>query len=137
MIVLDTNVLSEPLKPSPAPAVLAWLERLDAPVAITAVSVGELLVGVSRLPEGRRRDGLARAIEALLAAHASRVLAYDAGAARRYAAMQEHRRAAGHALSVEDGMIAAITAEHGGTLATRNTRDFADLDVPLVDPWGA
>ncbi|MFC4616750.1 PIN domain-containing protein [Cellulomonas algicola] len=135
MIVLDTNVLSEPLRAAPDERVLAWLAAVDEPVAITAVSVGELVVGVGHLPEGRRRTGLAAAIEALLATHASGVLAYDAAAARRYAVLRERRRVDGRPLSVEDGMIAAVTAVHGATLATRNTGDFVGLDVPLVDPW--
>lgn len=135
MIVLDTNVLSEPLRSTPDGRVLTWWATVDQPVAITSVSVGELLVGVGMLPAGRRRDDLAAAIERVLATHGRAVLPYDAAAARRYAAFQEIRRALGRPLAVEDGMIAAIAATRSAVLATRNVKDFVGLGVPLVDPW--
>jgi predicted nucleic acid-binding protein len=132
VIILDTNVLSEPLSSMPDTAVVAWMtSQTDA--AITAISVAELLVGARRLPEGARRERLIAAIDSILSG--SRVLAFDERAAGRYARMQEARRAAGRALSVEDGMIAAIAAAHGATLATRSTKDFEDLGIDLVDPW--
>lgn len=135
MIVLDTNVLSEPLRERPDEGVLAWLSAVDADVTATTVSVGELLVGARRLPPGRRRDGLLAAIDGIVTAFEDQVLPYDLGAARRYATMQEDRRSAGRPLSTEDGMIAAICAEHGAALATRNVRDFDGLGVALVNPW--
>lgn len=135
MIVLDTNVLSEPLKPQPDRRVIAWLESVDEPVAVTAISVGELLVGARRLPIGGRRDALLAAIEHVLEAHGGDVLAYDEQASRRYAEMQESRRGAGRPLSVEDGMIAATCARHAARLATRNLGDFDGLGVALLDPW--
>lgn len=135
MIVLDTNVLSEPLKERPDERLLAWLVAIDDRVAITAISVGELLVGARLLPPGRRRDALNAAVDRVLATHGAEVLPYDAAAARRYAEMQERRRALGRPLSVEDGMIAAICARHGARLATRNVRDFHGLDIELIDPW--
>lgn len=132
MIVFDTNVLSEPLRPAPDEAVVTWMRtRTDA--AVTAVSVAELLVGARRLPEGARRERLIAGIEAILSG--SRVLPFDEGSARVYARMQEVRRAAGRPLPVEDGMIAAIAATHGATLATRNTADFEGLGIELLDPW--
>ena len=132
MIILDTNVLSEPLRSNPDTTVVAWMKgQTDA--AITAISVAELLVGARRLPEGARRERLIAAIDSILSG--SQVLAFDERAARRYARMQELRRTAGRPLSVEDGMIAAIAAAHGATLATRNTKDFEDLGIDLVDPW--
>ena len=136
MIVLDTNVLSEPLRPRPDAGVVAWLSDLDDEAAITAISVGELLAGVRALPEGRRRSGLLDAVGTALATFAASVLAYDAGAARRYAEIRDLRRRAGRPLSVEDGMIAAICLEHGAALATRNAADFAGLGLEVVDPWG-
>lgn len=135
MIVLDTNVLSEPLRSAPDPGVLAWLAEITEPVAITAVSVGELLVGVGRLPEGRWKDELRQAIETTVADFSASILPYDEDAARRYAELHRIRKAAGRPLSTEDGMIAAITAANGATLATRNTRDFELLGVDLLDPW--
>ncbi|WP_448058541.1 PIN domain-containing protein [Cellulomonas hominis] len=135
MIVLDTNVLSEPLRPHPDPAVLAWLAAVAEPTAVTSVSVGELLTGVRRLPDGRRRDDLHGAIEAVLDEYGTRVLPYDARAVPRYAVMQQRRREAGRPLSTEDGMIAAICAAHDAVLATRNTADFELLGIAVTNPW--
>ena len=137
MIVLDTNVLSEPLKHRPDEHVLAWFASLDEETGVTAVSVGELLTGVRALPVGRRREGLLTAIEATLPTFAGSVLAYDEAAARHYARLQESRRGAGRPRAVEDGMIAAICIARGTTLATRNTSDFTGLGLDLVDPWAA
>ncbi len=137
MIVLDTNVLSEPLKQEPEQQVLAWLTSVDEEVGVTSISVGELLTGVRALPAGRRREGLLEAIESTLRAFAGAVLPYDETAARQYARLQESRRAAGPPLAVEDGMIAAICVVRGMTLATRNTADFTGLGLDLVDPWAA
>lgn len=134
MIVLDTNVISEPLKAEPNVGVLGWLE-MQRDVAVTAVTVGELLVGVRSLPEGRRRDGLADAVEAALAMYGRRVLEYGAPAAREYAGIREECRLRGQGLAVEDGMIAAIVRTHGGALATRNLSDFGGLGIDLVNPW--
>lgn len=135
MIVLDTNVLSEPLKIRPDEHVLAWLGSLDEVAGVTSVSVGELLTGVRALPTGRRRQGLLEAIESTLRTFAGAVLAYDEPAARHHARLQERRRAAGRPLAVEDGMIAAICTARGATLATRDTTDFTGLDLDLIDPW--
>ncbi len=134
MIVLDTNVLSEPLRARPDPRVMGWLLTIDD-VAVTAISVGELLNGARRLPAGRRRRSLLAAIDDVLSRFADRVLAYDEQAARVYAELQERRRAAGTPLSVEDGMIGAVCRSCGGMLATRNVSDFTGLDLDLINPW--
>jgi toxin FitB len=135
MIVLDTNVLSEPLRQRPDEQVLGWLTSLDEEAGLTSISVGELLTGVRALPSGRRREGLLETIEATLRTFAGSVLAYDEPAARQYAQLQESRRAAGRPLAVENGMIAAICIARGSTLATRNTADFVGLGLDLIDPW--
>lgn len=135
MIILDTNVLSEPLRTRPEPAVLAWLAEVAEDVALTSISVGEVLIGVRLLPAGRRRDGLMAAIERNLAMYADQVLPYDDPAARFYARLQESRRAAGQPLSVEDGMIAAVCRHRGARLATRNIKDFQGLGINLINPW--
>ncbi|MDF1479596.1 type II toxin-antitoxin system VapC family toxin [Leifsonia sp. H3M29-4] len=132
MILLDTNVLSEPLRQRPDAAVLSWL-AVHPEAAITAITVGELLVGVGRLPAGARRESLATAIDRAIGR--ADVLDYDEAAARAYARIQEQRRGAGHPLAVEDGMIAAICLANDAALATRNTRDFEGLGVELIDPW--
>jgi predicted nucleic acid-binding protein len=133
MIVLDTNVLSEPLRPQPEAGVISWLRQVKD-TSVTVVSVAEMLVGARTMPQGERREGLLRAIEQVLVA-SSHVLPYDEKAAREYARMQEDRRAAGRPLSVEDGMIAAICATQSATLATRNVRDFQGLGLALINPW--
>lgn len=137
MIVLDTNVLSEPLKVQADPRVLEWLASASGDMAVTAISVGELLTGVRRLPSGRRRRGLLSAIERTLTAFAGNILPYDDAGARVYAQMQETRRLSGVPLSVEDGMIAAICSTRDAQLATRNVKDFEGLGLDLLDPWAA
>ena len=136
MIVLDTNVLSEPLKSEAEDAVLTWIAAQED-MATTAVTVAELLTGVRRLPRGRRRDKLLIAIERTLSAFPARVLPFDEAAARKYAEMQESRRSSGIPLSVEDGMVAAICSTRALVLATRNIKDFQGLGLSLVDPWAA
>jgi predicted nucleic acid-binding protein len=134
VIILDTNVLSEPLRTDPEIAVVAWM-KTQTDAAVTAISVAELLVGARRLPAGARRERLIAAIDSILSG--SRVLPFDERAARKYARMHEIRRIAGRPLSVEDGMIAAVAAAHGASLATRNTKDFEGLGIDLLDPWEA
>ncbi|WP_368496840.1 type II toxin-antitoxin system VapC family toxin [Herbiconiux sp. A18JL235] len=135
MIVLDTNVLSEPLRPNPSPGVVDWLAGLHEPVAITSVSLAELCRGAGALPRGRRRQRLEEGIENVARAFRRDLLPFEGNAARTYARMDEARTRAGRPLSVEDGMIAAICASTGATLATRNVSDFEDLDIDLVNPW--
>lgn len=135
MIVADTNVLSEPLRAVPDPHVLAWLADHGSEIALTSITVGELLYGAQRLAAGRRQDQLLAAIDALVSASGDRLLAYDASAARQYADIRARREAGGHTVSVEDTMIAAICLAGGHTLATRNTRDFADAGIVLFNPW--
>lgn len=135
MIVLDTNVVSEPLTRDPDPTVLKWLSRPNDEFALSAVSVGELLTGVRLLPAGRRRDALGAAVDGLVESFAGAVLAYDERAARAYAELKAHSRDSGRPIGVEDGMIAAICVANGASLATRNVRDFDGLGLDLVNPW--
>ena len=137
MIILDTNVLSELIRPVPEPKVLTWLEvqATDAPLT-TAVSRGEMLYGARILPSGRRRDSLLRELEAIFFTDmASRVLPYDGDAADAYAAIAAMCRARGRPISQPDAMIAGIVQSRGATLATRNVRDFEGCGIALVDPW--
>ena len=137
MIVLDTNVLSELLRPSPEPTVLAWLaEQPSASLFTTAVSQAEILYGIRLLPSGNRRR---RLMEAALAIFAEdfhgRVLSFDGESATLYAEIGAMRRAAGHPISQFDCQIAAMTRARGASLATRNTRDFQSCGIDVVDPW--
>jgi toxin FitB len=135
--VLDTNVFSELLKPAPSETVMNWLGTQNrSSVFITAVGVAELLHGVELLPHGKRRSGLLRVIEETLAVDfAARILSFDASAARLYAAIRAGRSAMGRPISQSDAMIAAIARAQGLTLATRNTSDFEECGVRLVNPW--
>ena len=134
MIVLDTNVLSESFRADASPQVVAFVAS-TRDVAITATSVFELLEGASRLPEGRRRRAIVDSIERVLDAFSGRVFAYTGATARLQAGLAATRRSAGRPIATEDGMIAATCLEHGATLATPNTRDFAGLGIELVNPW--
>ncbi len=135
MIVVDTNVWSETLRPDPHPAVLSWLTARAADVHMAVTTVHELKFGIELLPTGRRRAALETRIEQVLTDLRPRVLAYDDRAARVHALLRAQARRAGRQLSAEDGQIAAITQVADAALATRNTPDFADLGIRLVDPW--
>jgi predicted nucleic acid-binding protein len=139
MIVLDTNVLSELLRPTPAPQVEAWLAAQDgASVYFTAVGEAELRHGVALLPAGRRRDALAEAIEGMLDDDfRDRILPFNREAARAYAAIAAANRAAGRPVSQLDCQIAAIARAHGASVATRNTGDYEGCGVAVIDPWQA
>jgi predicted nucleic acid-binding protein len=139
MIVLDTNVVSEPMKPSADPTVQAWLDRQVAETLyLTATSLAELLVGIEILPSGRRKDGLAAALAELMAVlFGPRILPFDQQAAIAYAPVVSRARAAGTIISVADGQIAAIAAARGFTIATRDTAPFVAAGLPVINPWDA
>lgn len=139
MIILDTNVLSELLRPQPDAQVQAWLAAQDgAEVYFTAVGEAELRLGVAILPAGKRRNALTQAIEGVLEEDLrGRVLSFDQPAARAFALIAAERRAAGRPISQFDGQIAAIARAHQATVATRNTSDFSGCGIGLVDPWQA
>lgn len=136
MIVVDTNVLSEPTRHAPDPRVLEWLEahgRDD--LRLAAITVGELLNGIELLPRGRRREGLTEVVDELLSRFSDSILCYDGRAARQYARLRAARRQAERPIRAEDGMIAAICLREGATLATRNTKDFELSGLKLINPW--
>ncbi len=137
MILLDTNVVSELLRPNPDPAVEIWVGAREAmQLYFSAVGEAELRYGVAILPVGRRRTALASAIEAILREDFSgRILAFDSDAARAYAEIAAARRAAGRATSPADCQIAAIAQSRGLTVATRNASDFESFNVKVVNPW--
>jgi hypothetical protein len=138
VILLDTNVLSELMRPSPDPAVLPWLDGQAADeLWISAVTVAEIRLGIALLPDSRRRGRLAELVEALFHEDfADRCLPFDAEAAVEYAAIVAARRQRGRPISVEDAQIAAIARSLGLTLATRNTADFANIDqLRVINPW--
>lgn len=137
MILLDTNVVSETLRKAPDPAVIAWLVRHDADLALPTVAIAEIAYGIARI----RPDERAARLEAGLAdwrrRFADRVFGFTEAAALAYGALMGDAARAGRPLSVPDGMIAAIARVNGARLATRNVSDFAVTGVPLVSPWTA
>ncbi len=137
MIVLDTNVVSEPMRPNGAPAVQAWLDRQVADTLyLAATSLAELLVGIERLPGAKRRAGLVTALGDLVTMlFGSRVLPFDQQAAMVYGPLIIRARASGRAICVADGQVAAIATLHGFTVATRDTAPFVAAGVPVIDPW--
>lgn len=137
MIILDTNVLSELVKPVPAPQVVQWLDTVDArEVVTTAVTAAELWYGVRRMPAGKRRSKTADAIDAMLSVDlGNRVEAFDTAAASRYADIVIERQNHGRPIGLADAQIAAICATRYATLATRNIKDFTDTGVELINPW--
>lgn len=137
MIVLDTNVVSEPMKPDGDRRVEAWLdEQLAETLYITSISLSELFLGVELLPDGKRKKELGVALRELLETlFGDRVLPFELQAAIQYAASMSKARAAGRTISMADGQIAAIAAAHGFTVATRDTAPFVAAGVPAVNPW--
>ena len=137
MIVLDTNVVSEPMKPNGNPAVQVWLDQQVAETLyLTTTSLSELLVGIEILADGKRKEGLAAALNELLARlFGSRILPFDQQAAMAYAPLVGRARAGGRIISGADGQIAAIAVVHGYAIATRDTAPFVAVGVPIINPW--
>jgi predicted nucleic acid-binding protein len=137
MIVLDTNVLSELMRERPAASVVEWLDTQDTgSLAITAITVAELLYGVVRLHDGARKTRLAAAVGALVDEDFDgRVLPFDAAAAVHYAEVVSDRERHGRPIGTADAQIAAIARSHDAALATRNVRDFEATGVEILDPW--
>ena len=137
MIVLDTNVLSELLKPVPAPSVRTWIAAHAASsLFTTTITQAEMLLGVALLDRGRRRLALEQAVAGLFDSDfADRLLSFDASAARAFALLSARRRLAGRPMSQFDAQIAAIVHSRGARLATRNVSDFEGCEIDLRDPW--
>ncbi|MCL2090438.1 MAG: type II toxin-antitoxin system VapC family toxin [Micrococcales bacterium] len=137
MIVLDTNVVSEPLLPQPDPRVAAWLDSqpIDT-LYLTTITLAELRQGVAILPEGRRKRTLDDRLEReTIPLFTGRVLTFDEAASRAYAQVIVDARGAGRPIDAMDALIAAICVAHRYTLATRNVADFAGAGISLVNPW--
>jgi len=137
MIVLDTNVISEPLKPAPAANVLEWLDRqTPESLYITTISLAELLMGVEQLPAGKRKRALADDLaETLDQLFEDRFLSFDREAAAAYALLARRAALRGISISFGDGQIAAIAAVHGYTVATRDVQPFLAAGLTVINPW--
>ena len=139
MIVLDTNVVSECVRPAPSIAVVEWLDRQAAETLfIASTSLAELVCGVHFLPAGRRRAQVADALAELLAnLFGPRILAFDEPAARAYGPLVVRARKAGHTVTIADAQIAAVASLRGFSVATRDTGPFVAAGVAVIDPWRA
>ncbi len=137
MLVIDTNVASELMRPVPTPTVAAWIAERDATeMYLTAVSEAELRFGVAILPAGRRRNALEAAMCRWLdLGFAERILPFESAATRAYAEIAASRRQAGRPIGEADCQIAAISRSSGAVLVTRNVQDFQGTGVEVVDPW--
>ena len=136
-VIVDTNVVSEFMRPKPQPLVIAWLDdQFRRSLFVTAVTEAEIRAGIAFLPQGQRRRRLARAADrAFGTLFADRILPFDTEAARAYARIAGRCRRAGRPISQADGQIAAIARSRNTMLATRNVRDFELTEVRLVNPW--
>ena len=137
MIVLDTNVLSEALRPVPEPCVLDWLSNQPrASLFTTTVTRGEILYGIRLLSDGKRRRGLWDAAKKIFDEDfAGQVLSFDSDAADMYAEIAAARRTTGKPISQFDAMIVAMARSRGASLATRNAKDFENCGVDVINPW--
>ena len=139
MILLDTNAVSEPLRPAPDARVIEWIDaqRLET-LFLSAITVAELRAGVGLLPAGKRRAGLQQSLETrVLPLFAGRVLPFDFGCTQAYAELMSKARASGLAIASADGCIAAIAAANGLAVATRDTGPFEAAGVAVINPWQA
>ena len=136
MIVLDTDVVSELMRPAPSLVVVGWVRGHEAhELQTTAITLAEIGYGIKRLRDGQRRDRLQAAAAELFARFADQVLPFDAPAAEQYALVVAGRDGSGHPIDGLDAQIAAICVAQGSMLATRNAKDFEGTGVTLTDPW--
>ncbi|MEN9481746.1 MAG: type toxin-antitoxin system VapC family toxin [Pseudomonadota bacterium] len=136
MIVLDTNVVSEAMKPEPNPAVRAWLnDQAAETLYLSSVTLAELLFGIAALPAGKRKDMLAQALDGLMGLFRDRVLPFDTDAARHYAELAVSARKSGRGFPTPDGYIAAIAASRGFIVASRDTAPYEAANVAVINPW--
>lgn len=139
MMLLDTNVLSELMRQQPDRQVLAWLDdQQTETIFVSAVTVAELMYGIERLPEGRRKTSLRETAWTMLEKDFDgRILPFDGTAATRYALLAAERERAGRPIGMADAQIAATCLGTRADLATRNTKDFTGLGLVLTNPWQA
>jgi toxin FitB len=139
VILLDTNVLSELMRPKPSRSVVAWIgKQRAAELFTTAITEAEIFYGIELLPRSQRREALLAAAATTFAEDLDgRVLDFDSQAARAFSRIAAHRRSLGRPISHADAQIAAIARTRNAQLATRNVEDFEDCDLEIVNPWNA
>lgn len=138
MIILDTNVISELMRPTPDDRVIRWVDALAPSDGwTTSVTYAEIAAGIALLPRGSRQRHLAAAFDQMRALLDAHVLSFDANAASEYGGVIARRSRLGRPISVVDAQIAAIGITAGATIATRNTADFAETGADVVNPWAS
>ena len=138
MVILDTNVISEAMKPQPDPRVASWMARQNAEdLFTTAIAQAEILHGVAVLPDGKRKQDLASAARQIFGLFADKIFPFDSAAAELFAEIVAERRRIGRPIGAFDAQIAAIARSTGMALATRNVADFDGVGVTVFDPWRA
>jgi toxin FitB len=137
MILVDTNVISEPLRVAPELTVTAWLDAQNVETLfLAAISLAELRFGIAALPAGRRKDTLHQQVEErVVPLFRGRILPFDASASQAYALLRSRARAAGQSIGVADGYIAATAAANGLTIATRDAAPFVAAGLTVINPW--
>ncbi|MFA9273720.1 MAG: type II toxin-antitoxin system VapC family toxin [Candidatus Aquirickettsiella gammari] len=137
MILLDTNIISEPLRATGDANVLAWIDaQIIETLYLSTISLAELRFGIAALPDGKRRDTLHLSLERrVLPLFAGRILSFDDSASQSYATLRTRARVAGQAIAPADGYIAAIAATHGFAVATRDTSPFEAAGLTVINPW--
>ncbi|QKD00431.1 type II toxin-antitoxin system VapC family toxin [Mesorhizobium loti] len=135
MIFVDTNVISESLKKAPDPAVLAWLVRNDAELALPTVTIAEIAFGIQKIRPDERADRLEQGLSRWRHRFADRIFGLTEEAALAYGELMGAATRQGRGMSAPDGMIAAIARVNGGRLATRNLNDFGTISLDLISPW--
>lgn len=136
MILLNTNVVSEAMKPEPHPAVRNWLDaQVTETLFLSSVTIAELSYGVGVLPKGKRKENLFAVLDGVLKLFEGRVLPFDIAAARRYGELAVKARAVGRGFPTPDGYIAAIAAVHGYAVASRDPSAFNAAGLKVIDPW--
>jgi predicted nucleic acid-binding protein len=139
MIILDTNVISEAFKPSPNPAVMKWLDAQEPETLfLTTISLAEMLAGIYKMPEGRRRAELSNLVEnKTTSAFHNRILSFEIKAVEAFGSVNARAFAVGNPISFADCAIAAIASASGFVLATRNVRDFKGTGIEIFNPWSS
>jgi toxin FitB len=136
VIILDTNVVSELMRPEPTPGIASWVRDRDRrELRTTVITLAEIRYGIARLPDGRRKQVLLAAAADIFSAFGDQVLPVDAAAAEHYAAIASSRERAGKPIAGFDALIAAVCRSEGAALATRNVSDFDGTGIEVLDPW--
>jgi toxin FitB len=135
LILVDTNVISQLTRSRPEKAVFDWIEEREGDLFVSTVTFGEMSFGIARLPDGRRKDGLRRALNIAVDRFSVRTVPYGVYEAEAYGGIMAHAESLGRPMSIPDGMIAASAKVLRLPLATRNTKDFQTTGLKLINPW--